>query len=58
VLYRIVIQLALMAGLDPNDMKLISAVLVVVALILPQWKVFRRVPTLNEMKKSLAGAKG
>jgi putative tryptophan/tyrosine transport system permease protein len=58
VLYRIVIQLALMAGLDPNDMKLISAVLVVVALILPQWKLFRRVPTLNEMKKSLAGAKG
>lgn len=58
VLYRIVIQFALMAGLDPNDMKLISAVLVVVALILPQWKVFRRVPTLNEMKKSLAGAKG
>lgn len=42
VLYRVVIQLALSAGLDPNDMKLISAVLVVIALILPQWKGFSR----------------
>lgn len=40
VLYRVVIQLALMAGANPNDMKLISAVLVVLALILPQWKGF------------------
>lgn len=36
VIYRGVIQIALNAGLDPNDMKLISAVLVVVALILPR----------------------
>lgn len=36
VIYRGVIQLALNAGLDPNDMKLISAVLVVIALVLPQ----------------------
>ncbi|WP_127129558.1 ABC transporter permease [Georgenia sp. SYP-B2076] len=42
VLYRVVIQLALIIGLDPNDMKLVSAVLVVVALVLPQWQVFRR----------------
>ncbi|MFV0451244.1 MAG: ABC transporter permease [Propioniciclava sp.] len=42
VLYRVVIQLALQAGLNPNDMKLISAVLVVIALILPQWKGFAR----------------
>ncbi|MDQ0095501.1 MULTISPECIES: ABC transporter permease [Micrococcaceae] len=40
VVYRLVIQLALNAGLEVNDMKLISAVLVVVALILPQWKGF------------------
>ncbi|MDD9205034.1 ABC transporter permease, partial [Georgenia sp. 10Sc9-8] len=40
VLYRVTIQLALEAGLDPNDMKLISAVLVVVALVLPQWSIF------------------
>lgn len=42
VLYRVVIQLALEAGLQPNDMKLISAVLVVLALILPRWSGFRK----------------
>ncbi len=42
VIYRIVIQLALGAGLEPNDMKLISAVLVVIALVLPQWSVLKR----------------
>lgn len=45
VLYRVVIQLALMAGLNPNYLKLISAVLVVLALIIPQWKIFKRVPS-------------
>jgi len=42
VLYRVVIYLALRAGLNPNDMKLISAVLVVLALVLPQWQGFAR----------------
>lgn len=37
ILYRLVIFFALRAGLDPNDMKLISALLVVIALIVPQW---------------------
>ncbi|WP_411733157.1 ABC transporter permease [Paeniglutamicibacter sp.] len=40
VAYRLVIQLALEAGLEVNDMKLISAVLVVIALLLPRWKGF------------------
>ena len=40
VAYRLVIQVALEAGLQVNDMKLISAVLVVIALLLPQWKGF------------------
>ena len=44
VLYRVVIQLALQVGLNPNDMKLISAILVVLALVLPQVKLFKRVP--------------
>ncbi len=44
VLYRVVIQIALEVGLDPNDMKLVSAVLVVLALVVPQAKVLRRVP--------------
>lgn len=35
VIYRGIIQLALQAGLDPNDMKLVSAVLVVLALTIP-----------------------
>lgn len=47
VLYRAVIQLALNAGLAPNDMKLISAVLVVAALVLPQWGVFKRLRVLR-----------
>lgn len=42
VIYRIVIQAALGAGLEPNDMKLISAVLVVVALVVPQWGVLKK----------------
>lgn len=41
VIYRGVIQLALSAGLNPNDMKLISAVLVVLALVAPRWKPLR-----------------
>lgn len=35
VIYRGIIQVALSAGLNPNDMKLISAVLVVIALVVP-----------------------
>lgn len=42
VLYRLVITAALQFGLNPSDMKLISAVLVVVALVLPQLTFFKR----------------
>lgn len=42
VLYRVIIQLALNAGLNPNDMKLISAALVVIALLLPQFGIAKR----------------
>ena len=38
VIYRIIIFLALQVGLDPNDMKLITALLVIVALLVPRWK--------------------
>lgn len=47
VIYRAVIQLALGAGLAPNDMKLISAVLVVIALVVPQWSVFKKLRALR-----------
>ncbi|MDO5053557.1 MAG: ABC transporter permease [Pseudoclavibacter sp.] len=36
ILYRLVIFAALSVGLNPNDMKLVSAVLVVLALLLPR----------------------
>ncbi len=42
VIYRIVIQAAISAGLNPNDTKIVSAALVVVALVLPQWQVFKK----------------
>ncbi|MBL3699622.1 ABC transporter permease [Leucobacter luti] len=47
VLYRLIIFFALQAGLNPNDMKLITAVLVVVALLLPRWGFLKRVPSLR-----------
>lgn len=43
VIYRLVIFFALSAGLDPNDMKLISAILVVLALLLPRWGLLKRI---------------
>ncbi|RJN32814.1 ABC transporter permease [Nesterenkonia natronophila] len=42
VIYRLAIQFALNAGLNPNDMKLMSALLVIAALLLPQWNGFRK----------------
>lgn len=42
VLYRLAIQIALDNGLNPNDMKLISALLVVAALLIPKWAPIRR----------------
>ena len=36
VLYRLIIYVALTVGLNPNDMKLITAVLVIAALLLPK----------------------
>ena len=42
ILYRIIIQAALMIPwFDPNDMKLLSAVIVIIALLAPRWKVFQ-----------------
>lgn len=47
VLYRLIIFFALRAGLDPNDMKLVTALLVVIALLLPRWGFLKRVPSLR-----------
>ncbi len=58
VVYRVVIQLALMIGMEPNDMKLISAVMVVIALVLPQWSGFRWLNTRLGLRRThTAGAK-
>ena len=46
VLYRMIIQWAIMIGFNPNDMKLISAVIVVMALLIPQWRVGARLNKL------------
>jgi len=42
VIYRLVIQIALALGLNANDMKIISAVLVIAALLLPRLPAFQR----------------
>ena len=56
ILYREVIQLALSVGFDPNDMKLISAVLVVLALLLPRMSVFRRMKARRHQRQMAAAA--
>lgn len=52
ILYRLVIYGALQAGLDPNDMKLVSAVLVILALVIPQTKFMSR---LSRQWKTMRG---
>lgn len=56
VVYRLAIQLALNVGLNPNDMKLMSAILVVAALLLPQWKGFSRLSLRRKSSSPLADA--
>lgn len=47
VLYRIIIFGALVIGLNQDDMKLITAALVVAALLLPRWGFLKRIPSFN-----------
>lgn len=58
IVYRLVIQLALNVGLDPNDMKLISALLVIAALLLPRMGVVRRVRARRRAALMAAAEKG
>jgi putative ABC transport system permease protein len=37
VLFRLLVAIALRAGLNPNDLKLVTALFVFVALVLPDW---------------------
>ncbi|SEE62246.1 ABC transporter permease [Ruania alba] len=57
VLYRLAIQVALEVGLDPNDMKLISAVLVIIALVLPQWSRIRQATGLRGLRAAATGGR-
>lgn len=54
VIYRLVIFFALSVGLNPNDMKLISAVLVVAALLLPRWGFLKKIPSLRQLRSTAA----
>ena len=56
VVYRLAIQLALNVGLNPNDMKLMSAILVVAALLLPQWKGFSKLSLRRKSASPLSDA--
>lgn len=58
IVYRIVITLSLELGFNPSDMKLISAVLVVLALTLPQWSLIRRLPRFSVAGSVRSQAKG
>jgi len=53
-----VIQIALNNGFNPNDMKLVSAVLVVLALVLPQWAPLKKLRIRRRTAAAVAeGAK-
>jgi putative ABC transport system permease protein len=58
VVYRVVIQLALTLGFNPNDMKLISAILVISALLLPRLTVFRSLRARAKDRRVAAAAAG
>ena len=58
VIYREVIQLALTVGFDPNDMKLVSALLVILALLLPRLTVFKRMRARKREREMAAAAAG
>lgn len=52
IIYRLIIQAALtIPWFDPNDMKLLSALIVVSALLLPRWDVFNRIRARSRDKQ-------
>lgn len=57
ILYRWVLQIALGAGLPASDMKLASAVLVVVALLLPRLEIFKKMKG-RKLRREQAEAEG
>lgn len=57
VIYRIIIFVALQVGLDPNDMKAVTAALVVLALLLPRWGVLKRLPSWRDLRGGRVSAR-
>lgn len=55
VLYRLIIFFALQAGLNPNDMRAVTAVLVLVALLLPRWSVVQKLRSVRQASASRVG---
>lgn len=53
VLFRLLVAIALRWGLNPNDLKLITAVFVFVALIMP--KLLNRFPALKSLARTVSG---
>lgn len=59
IIYRLIIQAALtIPWFDPNDMKLLSALIVITTLLLPRWDVFNRLRARSRDKESAAEAWG
>lgn len=56
VLYRLIIFFALRVGLDQQDMKFVTAALVVLALLLPRWGFLKRVPSWKNRGGKVASA--
>lgn len=48
IVYRLIVFGALWVGLNPNDMRAITAILVVLALLLPRWGFLKKVPSLRD----------
>jgi len=42
IIYRAAVQSALAVGFNPNDMRLISAIIVVLALLIPKWRIGKK----------------
>lgn len=54
LIYRAAVQGALAVGFNPNDMRLISAIIVVAALLLPKWRVRKKPQKTNQTSASEA----
>lgn len=52
LIYRAAVQGALAVGFNPNDMRLISAIIVVAALLLPKWRVRKKPQKMNQTSAS------